>query len=206
MVCPYSGSDRPLSGYGAPQCVSASCGHVEVTEAAMTEDVPVHHRRSIRLKGYDYASLGAYFVTLCIQDRMNLLGVMEGAQVILGPQGEMIQRAWKAIPEHYPAVGVDTFVVMPNHLHGIILLRGAEHPGDNVTSLGDVIKRFKSVTTRMYVTGVAELGWNPFNGRLWQRNYYEHIIRTEEELGTIRKYIHNNPAQWSEDHDNPVNW
>ncbi|MHB1317720.1 MAG: transposase [Anaerolineae bacterium] len=105
----------------------------------MESDIPVHHRRSIRLKGYDYASFGAYFVTLCIQDRANLLGTMEGPHVELSPAGEMVREAWEAMPEHYASVGVDTYVVMPNHLHGIVLLRGADHPEDAVTALGDVV-------------------------------------------------------------------
>jgi REP element-mobilizing transposase RayT len=172
----------------------------------MTEGAPVHHRRSIRLKGYDYSALGAYFVTLCIQDRLNLLGRMEGPHVALTPAGEMARRAWEAMPEHYPEVGVDTFVVMPNHLHGIVLLRGADHPEDKVTSLGDVIKRFKSVTTRLYITGVSEQAWTPFPGRLWQRNYYEHIIRSDEDLWATREYIHNNPSQWAQDRENPKTW
>ena len=145
----------------------------------MESDIPVHHRRSIRLKGYDYASFGAYFVTLCIQDRANLLGTMEGPHVELSPAGEMVREAWEAMPEHYASVGVDTYVVMPNHLHGIVLLRGADHPEDAVTALGDVVKRFKSMTTRLYVAGVESDSWPRFNGRLWQRNYYEHIIRDE---------------------------
>lgn len=172
----------------------------------MTSDIAPHHRRSIRLKGYDYASFGAYFVTLCIQDRVSLLGRMDGAVVVLSAAGQMVQHAWEGIPDHYAAVDVDTFVIMPNHIHGIVLLRGADHPGDAVTALGDVVKRFKSVTTRLYIAGVESDSWPRFSGRLWQRNYYEHIIRDEPDLWVIREYIHNNPAQWAEDHDNPDNW
>jgi putative transposase len=172
----------------------------------MEDDRGVHHRRSIRLRGYDYAYFGAYFVTLCIQDRVSLLGTRDGAVFLPTAAGEMVQRCWACSGEHYPAVNAGICSVMPNHLHGIVLLLGQEDAAERVTPLGDVIKRFKAITTRLYAAGVVEQGWPPFNGRLWQRNYYEHIIRSDREMWAIEGYIANNPAQWAVDRENPANW
>ena len=115
---------------------------------------------------------------------------------------------------HYPGVETDTFVVMPNHIHGIIFLVGAGPracPNDAGQPQGvaptmpvpDIIHRFKTLTTKRYTDGVKQDGWTPFTGRLWQRNYYEHIIRNEESLIRIRDYIATNPARWSIDPENP---
>ena len=114
---------------------------------------------------------------------------------------------------HYPGVETDTFVVMPNHIHGIIFLVGAGPracPNDAGQPQGvaptmpvpDIIPRFKTLTTKRYTDGVKEEAWTPFAGWLWQRNYYEHIIRNEESLIRIRDYIATNPARWSVDPEN----
>jgi REP element-mobilizing transposase RayT len=191
----------------------------------MTYDPTQHHRRSIRLPAYDYAQAGAYFVTVCTQNRECLLGeVVEGAMVLNEP-GRMVETVWRELPQQYPGVEVDTFVVMPNHVHGIIMLVGAgpcacpDNPGRSrqvpgqprgvaptaTMSLPDVLHRFKSLTTARYRHGVLEDRWPPFPHRLWQRNYYEHVIRNDEELNHIRQYIADNPAHWEEDRDNPNN-
>ena len=195
-----------------------------------------HHRRSIRLRGYDYALAGAYFVSIVTQDRACLFGeVVEGA-IRLNDAGRMVRTVWDELPVFYPGVDIDEFVVMPNHIHGIIVLVGAAPvaalarwppgfrtgtvgfrpgsgqargpaptvmaSGDTAMSLGDVVHRFKTMTTKRYADGVKQLGWTTFRGRLWQRNYYEHIIRDEPALDRIRRYIDENPLRWAFDAEN----
>jgi putative transposase len=186
-----------------------------------------HHRRSIRLAAYDYAQAGAYFVTVCAQNRECAFGEVVDAEMVLNEPGRMVATVWRELPHHYPGVEVDTLVVMPNHVHGIIMLVGAgpcARPDvgagpracpDGVSgqprgvaptmSLPDVVHRFKSLTTARYRRGVLQDRWPPFSGRLWQRNYYEHVIRNEEELDAIRQYVADNPGRWEEDSENPDN-
>ncbi len=228
----------------------------------MSYDPDKHHRRSIRLQGYDYSQSGAYFVTICCQGRESRFGENVTGEMRLNEVGLMVKGVWKEIPAYYAGVAVDDFVVMPNHIHGIILLTNRQsdavgvgpradpdahvEPGrpqgvaptkmanQQSTTVGvgpradpdahvepgrpsgqpqgvaptkmalwDVVHRFKSLTTARYRAGVQQCGWPPFPGRLWQRNYYERIIRHDEELNQIRQYIIENPARWSEDAENP---
>ena len=191
----------------------------------MRFDPGKHHRRSIRLKQYDYTRVGAYFVTACTQNRECFFGEIVDGVMRLADVGEMIQKIWQELPEYYAGVGVDVFTIMPNHIHGIIVLThvGAGAPvgagpcacpavptgrpqgvAPTVMSLSDVVHRFKSLTTALYRQGVTENGWVPFCNRLWQRNYYEHIIRNEDELNRIRQYIEDNPLKWEMDMENPT--
>lgn len=119
--------------------------------------------------------------------------------MISNDAGTMIQTVWGEIPIPYNGTEIDQFVVMPNHIHGIIII-GA---GNTETlSLPDVVHRFKTMTTKRYADGVKQYGWPPFPGRLWQRNYWEHIVRNEIGLNGIREYIRNNVRQWDHDHLN----
>ena len=181
----------------------------------MTYDPTGHQRRSIRLAGYDYRQAGAYFVTICSQHRECVFGEVVQGQMILNGPGQMVELAWHQLPQCYPGVEVDAFAIMPNHVHGIVVLVGAgpgacpEHTGRPqgvapTMSLPDVVHRFKSLTTTRYRTGVLQDGWQPFPGRLWQRNYYEHVIRNDRELARVRQYIVDNPARWEEDPENPA--
>lgn len=211
----------------------------------MTYDPDRHHRRSIRLKGYDYAEPGAYFVTICVQDRVCLFGEVVDGETCLNDAGRMVQAVWNELPVFYAGVDVDEFVVMPNHVHGIVELvgydpdaghiapggggrgrpRGAAPTGESgssspsvgagpcacpgttthtVLSLPDVVHRFKTLTTKRYADGVRQAGWPPFNGRLWQRNYYEHVVRNDASLERLRNYIFANPSQWPFDQENPT--
>jgi putative transposase len=295
----------------------------------MTCDPDKHHRRSIRLRGYDYTLAGAYFVTIVTQDRVCLLGEVVEDSMRLNDAGRMVRTVWDELPIFYPGVDIDEFVVMPNHIHGIIVLVGAaprgrpeigpdgvpntgqarpdsgqarpdsgqarpdsgqarpdsgqargpaptamalrdgihlfktmttkRHAdgviqsvgaaprgrpgigtdgvrgsgpaqsgsgpdpgqargpaptamslrdtamslGQSAMSLGDVVHRFKTMTTKRYADGVKQSGWATFRGRLWQRNYYEHIIRDEPALDCIRRYIDENPLRWALDAENP---
>jgi REP element-mobilizing transposase RayT len=188
------------------------------------------HRRSARLKAYDYSRSGAYFITICTQDRACLFGQVFENEVRLNGPGLTVQAVWDEMPAHYPGVEADSFVVMPNHIHGIIVLahtspdtqparetglRGQPRgvaPTDRFSpggkpptglTLGDAVHRFKTMTTKRYTDGVKQVGWPPYRGRLWQRNYFEHVIRDEHDLARIRQYIADNPMRWSVDAENP---
>ena len=202
-------------------------------------DPKKHHRRSIRLKGYDYSQSGAYFVTICTYKKLCLLGDEKDEEMDLNDAGRMVWKWWYELENKYRHIQPDRAVVMPNHFHGIILIHDDLHVGaalcgrpimDNpthkiqnykkgpsgwtgqphrvapTTTLGDVIDWFKTMTTNAYIRGVKHMEWKPFPGKLWQRNYYEHIIRNEEELNKIREYIIYNPLNWALDKENPTNW
>jgi REP element-mobilizing transposase RayT len=175
-----------------------------------------HNRRSIRLTGYDYSQAGAYFVTICIQNQKSLLGEIIDGEIQLNDAGRMIRTTWDGLPNSFPFAETHQFIVMPNHIHGIIILAGdytgehkvhayrADQPrGTLPSTIGRIIQAFKSITTNEYIAGVRQNSWKPFQGRLWQRNYYEHVIRDENELNHIREYIVCNPANWPEDRENP---
>jgi REP element-mobilizing transposase RayT len=161
----------------------------------MNDHLP--HRRSIRLSHYDYSRTGAYFVTICAHERRCLFGRIVGTQVLLNPIGDVIAREWVRSSEMRPDVDLDAFVVMPNHLHGIVLL-GRSEAAATTRPLGHMIRGFKAATTRL----VAAAG-HGLDHPLWQRNYYEHIIRNEESLEAVRAYIADNPARWAQDRQNP---
>ena len=188
----------------------------------------IYHRRSLRLKGYDYTQGGAYFVTIVLRDRLCLFGEVVGTKMQLNQAGEMVRGVWEALPDRFPMITIDAFVVMPNHLHGIIIINQHLHPespvgaslvdaqfpvgaslvdaqpADTHIALGDVIGAYKSLTTVEYTRGVKMMKWTPFHRRLWQRNYYEHIIRHDDSLRRIRQYIIGNPGQWALDKENPL--
>ena len=185
----------------------------------------IHHRKSIRLKNYDYSQTGFYFITLCCQNHKYLFGEIVGEKMILNVAGKMIENIWNEIPIYYNGFNPHEFIVMPNHFHGIIEILwdkgqpvGAgpracptivENKGQpqgvapttaiNPTTLGDIVHRFKTLTTKRYINGVKNNNWQRFDGKLWQRNYWEHIIRNENEYQDITEYIINNPLKWDID-------
>ncbi len=226
------------------------------------------NRRSIRLPGFDYSQAGSYFVTIRIQNGARLFGEVEDGTMVMSDAGKMVNTVWHELSTYYPGVTIDAFQIMPNHIHGIIVLhdavgatprgcpdrmgsprgcpdrmatprgcpdrmgsprgcpdrmgsprgcpdrvgsprdcpdrmgspRGCQTVG--LLSLPDVVHRFKTMTTKRYADGVKQQGWPRFAGRLWQRNYYEHIIRDEDDLNRIRRYIEENPAKWESDRYN----
>ncbi len=191
-----------------------------------------HHRRSIRLKGYDYSQAGAYFVTICTQNRECLFGEIVQGEMCLNDAGKMIIRWWDELSNKFPMFDPDAFVVMPNHLHGIGIIsdvgatlggrpelamsglsddeEGQPHrvaPTQPITrpALGDIMGWFKTMATDEYIRGVKHLGWKPFQKKVFQRNYYEHIVRNERELNAILEYVQNNPTNWEKDMDNLKN-
>lgn len=169
---------------------------------------PRCNRRSIRLSHYDYSQPSAYFVTICVKDRKPLFGNICNGEMLLSPIGNIACTCWKEIPQHFDNVELDEFVVMPNHLHGIIVIKpvvGVQHAEPRrqrfqhiiSQSLGAVLRSFKSAVTRLYRQG----GFAHF---AWQRNYYEHIIRNPAELKRIQEYILANDVQWQYDRNNPL--
>jgi len=172
-------------------------------------DPDKHHRRSIRLKGYDYALSGAYFVTLNTQHGEHLFGEIVDGEMQLNEYGEIVQACWDETPAHFARVELDAFVVMPNHVHLIVILtddasRGTACRAPTPTfgkpipdSLPTIIRSFKSAITKR----INELRDTP-GAPVWQRNYYEHVIHDERELDAVRRYVVNNPATWNKDVEN----
>ena len=214
-----------------------------------------HHRRSIRLAGYDYSQAGLYFNTICIQKRKCLLANIVGESLVLNEAGKMVEMEWLALSERFPAIRLHEYIVMPNHFHGIIEIVGSPLVGDHQNekgqpqgiaptstpgtaptpapgtaptpppgtaptsqkkTVGEIMGAFKSITTGKYIEGVKKHkcvcsnnktctcnGWKIFDKKLWQRNYWEHIICNEESYQRISQYILQNPAKWVEDQLHP---
>jgi REP element-mobilizing transposase RayT len=159
----------------------------------MPYDPNKHHRRSIRLRGYDYTQAGAYFVTLCAQGRERRFAAITRAGLHMCAAGRMLDMWWRKLPDKFPAVVLDSYVIMPDHMHGIIWLQPS---GDDAPALGMVMQWFKTMTTNAYIRGVRDHGWPAFDRRVWQRDYYERIVRDEAALERVRAYIAANPARW----------
>ena len=190
----------------------------------MTYDPQQHHRRSIRSPGYDYSQKGVLFVTACTYQRENLFGEVVAGQMVMNDIGRIVFAAWQGLPLRFPSVTLDEFVVMPNHVHGILIFEGGESgagadaladtigwagntegaekegAASSAPTLGQVMRAFKSL---------AAVSANRLLGRtewpLWQRNFYEHIIRTEQVFEKARRYIAENARRWERDKDNPIN-
>ena len=190
----------------------------------MGYDPEKYNRHSIRMKGYDYSLSGAYFVTIVAKNRKNILGWIERNQIRINEIGELVSYCWMRIPNNFDRTKLDEYVMMPNHLHGIIFIDEASGKGEafgdakkieieaassNASplrpkgtvpgSLGAIIQNFKSVSTRMANKRYFEPG-----NKIWQRDYYERIIRNERELNAIRQYIRDNPLNWDLDSENPM--
>ena len=172
-----------------------------------------HHRRSIRLKGYDYSLAGTYFVTICVKERKCVFGDVQNSNVVLSPIGEIVYQCWNEIPNNFNSVKLYVFIVMPNHLHGIVVMtndcRGVQlnAPTRNASNFYGLIspkQKTLSVIIRTFKAAVTTLcRKNNYHFFELQRNYYEHIVRNEDELNRIREYIINNPLQWQFDKENP---
>jgi putative transposase len=154
------------------------------------------HRRSIRLRGYDYAWMGMYFVTVCTHLKRCLLGDVVNGGMILSPTGEIVEAGLLGLPERFPCVKVDSHVVMPNHVHVILAFRGSRSDEPPPT-LGSIVRHWKAASCHLIRANV-----DPCFG--WQRNYYERILRNENETDRVRRYIAENPAQWDHDTENPT--
>jgi REP element-mobilizing transposase RayT len=185
----------------------------------MPYDPDHHHRRSIRLQGYDYSSAGAYFITLCTFQRQCLFGQIIDGAMQLNECGQIVAEEWLHSSTVRQEIDFDQWVIMPNHLHGIVLINPTHPVGAHnrvgahgraplqmgvayrrPRSLSSFVAGFKSATTKRLNTARNSPG-TP----VWQRNYHEHIIRSEESLQYIQQYIHSNPATWQEDQLHPSN-
>lgn len=158
-------------------------------------------RNSLRYPGYDYAQPGAIFVTICTSGKQLLFGSVEDGQMVLNPAGAMAVELWQAIPRQFAETGIDAFVVMPDHIHGIVIC-GTDSHGNAPTTVGEVIRWFKASVVEAYRSGVAHHEWTPYDRHLWQRDYHDRIIRTDAELAAIRAYVEGNPGRWWERHRN----
>jgi putative transposase len=207
----------------------------------MRYDPYIHQRKSIRLKEYDYSQPGVYFITNCIYNHECLLGEIIDNQIKLNKIGIIIDYQWRIIPKYFRHVELDYYTIMPNHMHGIIIIKeikpgkvGAKHfhnenikpqsslsktkninngnghdenasplhvhirvKGTTSGSLSAIMQNYSSVTTRK----INRIRKTP-GARIWQRNFYERIIRDEIELNRIRKYIAENPLKWDDDEYN----
>jgi putative transposase len=156
-----------------------------------------HHRRSIRLPGYDYSQPGVYFVTICSHQRECIFGAVLDRTMCLSQSGEIVEQCWSTLSNHFVFIDLDTHVVMPNHVHGIIMIKDYGQmniivsSGTKPRSLASIIQNFKSVSTRK----VNQLSQND-GAPLWQRGYYERVIRNQAELDHSRRYIVSNPDRW----------
>lgn len=159
-------------------------------------------RRSPRLRGYDYTQEGAYFVTICTHNRIHLFGEIANNQMQLNQLGMIAATCWDEIPKHFPQVELDAAVIMPNHVHGIIVIVDRPHPlhddaNNKVSgriSLSTVVAAFKAGVTRQIRRQFPDI-----DTPIWQGRFHDHIIRSPKSLDTIRAYVLNNPAQWNED-------
>lgn len=174
----------------------------------MTYNPDIHHRRSIRLREYDYSSFGGYFITTCVQNRECLFGNVVDDVMLLNDAGRLVESVWKSLPERIPSIELDAFVVMPNHVHFIVTI-GVPGEDDGAAkenratqgcapTLAQVVGAFKSIAAAQ-VNGLLSRTGQP----LWQRNYYERVVRNEAELNGFRDYIIHNPLKWEDDTENP---
>jgi putative transposase len=189
----------------------------------MKYDPKIHHRRSIRLKGYDYSQAGAYFITICCQDRACLFGkIIEDTDNVptieLNEYGAIAYNEWNKLTERFPNLELDVFQIMPNHIHAIIVLTDREQDIENrkiedganvkiadvdeatarvARTVGDIVGAYKSLVNNKCLA-ICKAN-NEYLGKLWQRNYYEHIIRDEGAYRLIADYIITNPAHWQSD-------
>ncbi len=175
----------------------------------MKYNIKIHHRRSIRLQGYNYSRVGAYFVTICTKNRECLFGEVMDGQMQLNDVGKILQATWDALPDHYSHVELDAWVIMPNHAHGIIVLDSTVgaglKPAPTTTKsaptrhgLPEIVRALKTFSSRR-INGLRQTP----GAKIWQRNYWEHIVRNESEMNHIREYIQNNPGQWEMDRLHP---
>ncbi len=178
------------------------------------------HRRSVRLPGYDYAQPGAYFVTLVTAGRQCLFGLIENQEMRLSYLGEIAEQQWIKLPQRFPNLELGAFVTMPNHVHGILIIRDRRDTAGNLADSEDASYRRApteefgrplpgSIPTiiRSYKSAVAyciHAQGSMVGAAVWQRNYYEHIIRDHDGWDRIHRYIESNPATWAQDEENPL--
>jgi putative transposase len=174
------------------------------------DDTLCYHRHSIRLKGYDYSLPGAYFVTVLSFHQKPVFGSIKSGLFKANINGNIVRECWHELFKHYCNINLDAFVVMPNHIHGIVFMEdtrvfprhdvgaGLRPAPTKLHELSEIIRAFKSFSARR-INEPRKTPGTP----VWQRNYYEHIIRNDKELNDIREYINNNVTNWNKDKENP---
>jgi len=227
-----------LSGIGLQSAASQGAATAELESSHSTSDrndiameggmniiEKPAERKHLRLKGHDYSQAGAYFLTIGTHRMKCLFGQIVDGEMNLNDTGCAVERAWFSIPRHFPRAVLDEFVVMPNHVHGIIILmpdrhdsmprelhqseahisrmpgstNGVSQCGPKRGSIASIVGAFKSAASRC----IHEIG-SIRHGAIWHRNYYEHVVRNEESLARIREYIRANPQLWAKDRFNPA--
>jgi len=154
-------------------------------------------RKTNRLSKFDYSQPGYYFVTVCTDNRKECFGKVENGVMILNTEGKIAEKSWKNTPECYQGVDIDEFAVMPNHIHGIVIIRERQAEGLHYT-LSQIVGSYKNVVSKnIHAQGNIQFGWQP--------SFYDHVIRKDESLDKIREYIRNNPLKWELDRNNPSN-
>ena len=202
MPCPYSGKN------------------------CMEPDEKKHRRRTVRLPEYDYASVGYYFVTVCAHQHRCVFGEIQNDEMQVNAVGQIVEACWREIPRHFAHSGLDVFIVMPNHVHGIVVINEMEAPSASMNkdqpdgrgtacraptreefgkpvhgSLATIIRSFKSACTKQ----INVLRRTPGQS-VWQRGFYDRVIRDEVELRAVREYIVYNPLKWDLDEEHPDRW
>jgi len=175
---------------------------------------PKPHYKSIRLKGYDYSQPGSYFVTICTKNRESLFGEIIDGEMVLNEIGKIVEKFLLEVPVHYPDVELDKYVVMPNHVHLIIVIYSSDDKNIPVEAIHELLLRVRMKIRRkmvlpkiigrfkMNTSKQINMHFKSPIQSIWQRNYYEHVIRNERELNKIRRYIFNNPPKWEYDQEN----
>lgn len=171
-----------------------------------------NRRRTMRLVGYNYSALGSYFVTICTHQRKCLFGEIVEGKMRVNSYGQIVKGCWEAIPKHFPHANLQNFVVMPNHVHGVVMIEASateidrHHAQEKLGNmmkpgtLSTIVRSFKSVTTKQ-----INILRDSKGSSVWQRNYYDHIIRDERSFVYIQNYITNNPSTWQQDQLRPKN-
>ncbi len=165
----------------------------------MTSRPVRYHRKRLRAINYDYSSAGMYLVTISTNHMERRFGTVQSALVQLNHAGLLVETVWMAIPERFSGVDLDEWIVMPNHLHGIIALETV--PNITMHTLGAIVGAFKSLTTVGYARGVGDGTFPRFDRSLWQRGFHDHLIRSQISLEKVREYISGNPAHCTERED-----
>ncbi|MBO1048762.1 MAG: transposase [Dolichospermum sp. DEX182a] len=172
----------------------------------MSYNPQIHHRRSIRLKDYDYTQEGAYFITICTKNKQCIFGDIKQGEMQLNLLGTIARDYWQEIPQHFPHIKLDIFVIMPNHIHGILWIIEKIKTTNQQRNFGEmilgsipcVIRSYKSAVTKK----INQICHQKGISSVWQKNFYEHIHQDEKSLEIIRNYIINNPLNWENDPDN----
>ncbi|MFH1837883.1 MAG: transposase [Candidatus Kuenenbacteria bacterium] len=148
------------------------------------------------MQNYNYSQNGWYFVTICTQNYYNFFGEILNNKIILNKYGQIVNNSWFDLPNHYKNCILDEFIVMPNHIHGIVIIKNNNSIENNITGLSEIIRGFKTFSSREINKQKQNIMFH------WQKSFYDHIIRNEKSLNKIREYIINNPLKWESDRNN----